>query len=156
MSCQELRVHAEQVVPAAQIITPNQFELTCLTGLPVSTMEDALDAADAARGRGPEMVLITSVVRGVHGPGLSTWLRSTPRGVASVHAAAAAYLHRQRRCHSRDFLAALFAGLQNLPRVLAHTAAVIYGVLKITDDSGSYRTGADFRPRGTHPAEPRL
>ena len=60
----------EQVVPAAQIITPNQFELTCLTGLPVATMDDVLDAADAARGLGPDIVLITSVVRGDAPPGM--------------------------------------------------------------------------------------
>ena len=78
----------QQVVPAAQIITPNQFELTSLTGLPVSTMEEALTAADAARASGPEVVLVTSVVRGDAPPGTidmvavdadGAWLVSTPR-----------------------------------------------------------------------------
>ena len=59
----------QHVVPAAQIITPNQFELTSLTGLPVSTMSEALDAADAALGLGPDVVLITSVVRRDARPG---------------------------------------------------------------------------------------
>ena len=31
------------------IITPNQFELTVLTGLPAATMDEVLAAADAAR-----------------------------------------------------------------------------------------------------------
>ena len=126
----------EQVVPAAQIITPNQFELTCLTGLPVATMDDVLDAADAARGLGPDIVLITSVVRRDARPGTiemvavdgaGAWLVSTPQlartftGSGDVTAA--------------TFLAALLR-LQDLPRALAHTAAVIYGLLAVTDALG--------------------
>ena len=143
----------EHVVPTAQIITPNQFELTSLTGLPVSTLEEALTAADAARALGPEVVLITSVVRGDAPPTTidmvavdadGAWLVSTPRlprtftGSGDVTAAI--------------FLAAVLRGWK-LPRILAHTAAVIYGVLKITNDSGSYRTGADFRSRRADPSE---
>jgi pyridoxine kinase len=126
----------ERVVPAAQIITPNQFELTSLTGLPVSTMEEALTAADAARALGPEVVLITSMVRGDAQPGTidmvavdadGAWLVSTPRlprtftGSGDVTAAI--------------FLATVLRGWK-LPRILAHTAAVIYGVLRITNDLG--------------------
>jgi pyridoxine kinase len=126
----------ERVVPAAQIITPNQFELTCLTGLPVATMDDVLDAADAARGLGPDVVLITSVVRGDAPPGMidmvavgaeGAWLVSTPRlprtftGSGDITAA--------------TFLATLLR-LQDLPQALAHTAAVIYGLLTVTDDLG--------------------
>ena len=136
----------DTVVPAAQIITPNQFELTSLTGLPVSTMEEVLTAADAARALGPEVVLITSVVRARcrardhrHGCGRcgdGAWLVSTPRlprtftGSGDITAAI--------------FLATVLRGW-TLPRVLAHTAAVIYGVLEVTNDSGSYRAAADCR-----------
>jgi pyridoxine kinase len=126
----------EHVVPAAQVITPNQFELTALTGLPGSTMADVLTAADAARRLGPELVLITSVVRrdgppdtiemvGVDEEG--AWLVSTPRlprtftGGGDLTAAI--------------FLATLLRAW-DLPRSLAHTAAVMYGVLKITHDLG--------------------
>jgi pyridoxine kinase len=126
----------QQIVPAAQIITPNQFELTLLTGLPVSTMAEVLDAADAARRLGPEVVLITSVIRQDAPPqiidmvavnGHGAWLISTPRlprtftGSGDVTAA--------------TFLATLLR-TRDLPAALAHTAAVIYGLLKITADSG--------------------
>jgi pyridoxine kinase len=126
----------EHVVPAAQVITPNQFELTALTGLPVSTMADVLTAADAARHLGPELVLITSVVRrdgppdaiemvGVDGEG--AWLVSTPRLPRTFTG-------------SGDLTAAIFLATLlrawDLPRTLAHTAAVMYGVLKITHDLG--------------------
>src|ERR671916_992774 len=52
----------DRVVPAAQLITPNQFELEALTGRPAGTSAELLAAADAARNLGPETVLATSVM----------------------------------------------------------------------------------------------
>lgn len=49
------------VVPAADVLTPNQFELEFLTGSSVTTLDDMLNAADALRDRGPDVVLVTSV-----------------------------------------------------------------------------------------------
>jgi pyridoxine kinase len=125
-----------QVVPAAQIITPNQFELESLTGQPVSTMEELLNAADAARRLGPDVVLVTSVVRR-DGPAKTidmvavnrdgAWLVTTPRlpqtftGSGDVTAA--------------TFLARLLRS-GDVPGALAHTAAVIYGLLVVTAASG--------------------
>jgi len=125
-----------QVVPAAQIITPNQFELESLTGQPVSTMEELLNAADAARRLGPDVVLVTSVVRR-DGPAKTidmvavnrdgAWLVTTPRlpqtftGSGDVTAA--------------TFLATLLRS-GDVPGALAHTAAVIYGLLVVTAASG--------------------
>jgi pyridoxine kinase len=126
----------QHVVPAAQIITPNQFELTALTGLPVVTMEDVLQAADAARSLGPEVVLITSVVRRDGPPdtmdmvavdGDGAWLVSTPRlprsftGSGDVTAA--------------TFLVAMLR-MWDLAAALAHTAAVVYGLLAVTTSLG--------------------
>jgi pyridoxine kinase len=126
----------QRVVPAAQIITPNQFELTALTGLPVVTMEDVLQAADAARSLGPEVVLITSVVRRDGPPDTidmvavgsdGAWLVSTPRlprsftGSGDVTAA--------------TFLVAMLR-MWDLAAALAHTAAVVYGLLALTTSLG--------------------
>ena len=126
----------QRVVPAAQIITPNQFELTALTGLPVVTMEDVLQAADAARSLGPEVVLITSVVRRDGPPDTidmvavdsdGAWLVSTPRlprsftGSGDVTAA--------------TFLVAMLRKW-DLAAALAHTAAVVYGLLAVTTSLG--------------------
>jgi pyridoxine kinase len=122
----------QQVVPAAQIVTPNQFELTSLTGLAVSTMDDVLNAADVVRAMGPDVVLITSVVRGDGPPDTiemvavdaeGAWLVSTPRlartftGSGDVTAA--------------TFLAT-FLRTRDLAGALGWTAAVVYGLLTIT------------------------
>lgn len=55
-----MRAHA---VPAADIVTPNQFELEFLTGHTVHTMADALAASAALRATGPKLVLVTSLTR---------------------------------------------------------------------------------------------
>ena len=52
----------DEVVPRADIITPNQFELDFLAGTPTSTLDEVLAAVDVVRSRGPRHVLVTSVL----------------------------------------------------------------------------------------------
>ncbi len=54
----------DTVVPAADIITPNHFELDFLAGRETSTLAEILDAVDGVRERGPRDVLVTSVIHG--------------------------------------------------------------------------------------------
>ncbi|PKU25334.1 pyridoxal kinase PdxY [Telmatospirillum siberiense] len=51
----------EKALPAADIATPNQFELELLTGIPIHSLADAVRAAQALRERGPSVVAITSL-----------------------------------------------------------------------------------------------
>src|SRR5690606_35897129 len=53
----------ERVVPVADIITPNQFELGFLTRTEPDTLESTLESVDLARAMGPRIVLVTSVER---------------------------------------------------------------------------------------------
>jgi pyridoxine kinase len=53
----------DRVVPVADIITPNQFELGFLTGTEPAGVESTLASADLARAMGPSTVLVTSVER---------------------------------------------------------------------------------------------
>jgi len=57
-------VMRDKVIPAADLATPNQFELEFLTGRQVGSTDDLLDAADALRDLGPRTVLVTSVETG--------------------------------------------------------------------------------------------
>src|SRR3954451_8723497 len=52
----------DRVVPAADVVTPNHFELDFLTGRTSGTLEDLLGSADALRAAGPAVVLVTSAV----------------------------------------------------------------------------------------------
>jgi pyridoxine kinase len=53
-----MRDHA---VPAADVVTPNQFELDYLSGRTSATVRDALAAIDALHELGPRIVLVTSL-----------------------------------------------------------------------------------------------
>jgi pyridoxine kinase len=50
---------AERLVPLADIVVPNGFELAHLTGRPIATLEDARAAAAELRARGPRLVIVT-------------------------------------------------------------------------------------------------
>ena len=74
------------LVPAADIVTPNRFELEFLAAQPVTTLLEARRAAALLRARGPRLVVATGL-RLEENPGLmvladdaeSTWLVTTPR-----------------------------------------------------------------------------
>jgi len=77
----------DRVVPVADIITPNQFELGYLTGTEPASLESTLASADLARAIGPSTVLVTSVERPDREEGTiemlvvddaGAWLVSTP------------------------------------------------------------------------------
>ena len=51
----------ERAVPAADIITPNQFELDYLAGCESRTLADVLAAVKVVHGRGPRAILVTSL-----------------------------------------------------------------------------------------------
>ncbi|MBA3021238.1 pyridoxal kinase PdxY [Propionicimonas sp.] len=127
----------DQVVPAAQIVTPNHFELDFLTGRSTSTLAEVLAAADALRELGPTTVLVTSTVLQGTDPERvimlavtadAAWTVSTPR------------LERNFT-GSGDLTAALF--LAHLLRgadageAMGRTADAVYSLLKVTTDSGS-------------------
>ena len=53
----------EQVIPAADLVTPNQFELGFLTDTDPHSLDEVLAAADVVRATGHRHLLVTSVVR---------------------------------------------------------------------------------------------
>jgi pyridoxine kinase len=53
-----MRDHA---LPAADVITPNQFELDLLSGRTSTTVAEALAAVETLRAKGPRAVLVTSL-----------------------------------------------------------------------------------------------
>lgn len=126
----------DQVVPRADVLTPNLFELEYLTGREVTTLEAVVDAAQQLRAAGPRTVLVTSVttpeladdvVRMLvvdHG---GAWQVQTPliegyfTGTGDITAAV--------------FLAGLLAG-HGAGEAMARTASVVYSVLHATADLG--------------------
>ncbi len=58
----------DQVVPRADIVTPNHFELDFLAGRTTTTLAEVLEAVDVVRSSGPRDVLVTSVLHADSAP----------------------------------------------------------------------------------------
>jgi pyridoxine kinase len=127
----------DKAVPAADIITPNQFELEFLSGRPCSSLADIRAAAQRVHAMGPKVILVTSLIVGdtpgdaidmLASDGTSLWRVRTPRLGLSVNGAG-------------DAVAALFfvhwLRTRSAAEALAAAAASIYGLLRRTAEAGS-------------------
>ena len=126
----------ERVVPAADIITPNQFELGYLTGTEPDTLESTLRSVDLAREMGPRTVLVTSVERPDREEGTlemlavdddGAWIVTTPQLPMTANG-------------SGDVTAALFTAhyrrTGDAADALARTASSVFDLLQNTLNSG--------------------
>jgi pyridoxine kinase len=127
----------DTVVPQADIVTPNHFELDFLAGRTTRTLPEVLDAVDEVRSRGPRDVLVTSVLHDEVADGSldlvavsdeGAWavttplLPITPNGCGDV--TAALYLAHLRSTGSPS-------------RALGATASSVFAVLEATIAAGT-------------------
>lgn len=55
-------VYKREVLPLADVVTPNQFEVEQLTGIKVRSIDDAKLACQKLHDLGPKLVIITSII----------------------------------------------------------------------------------------------
>ncbi|GGD78140.1 pyridoxal kinase PdxY [Microbacterium murale] len=126
----------ERVVPVADIITPNQFELGFLTGTEPDTLESTLASVDAARAMGPSTVLVTSVERPDREEGTIEMLAVDDAGAWIVQTP---FLPMKAN-GSGDVTAALFTAhyvsTGSAKIALERTASSVFDLLQLTLDSG--------------------
>ncbi|MEM7441755.1 MAG: pyridoxal kinase PdxY [Pseudomonadota bacterium] len=127
----------QRAVPAATLVTPNQFELEYLTDSKVTDLASVLDAVDQLRAMGPDVVLVTSLRR-EDGPtdriellavsSDGAWLLSSPLLPVDVNGAG-------------DATAALFLAHwltdHSIREALSKTSESIYSVLERTLSAGT-------------------
>jgi pyridoxine kinase len=127
----------DRAVPAAQIITPNHFELDRLVGRDTTDMAQVVSAIDALHAAGPGAILVTSV-----------HVNETPAGHIDVVAShgAAKYLVRTPRLAAAgdgagDLIAALFLFHElrsgSVAEALARATSSVFGVLRRTAAAGA-------------------
>ncbi|MFJ4252551.1 pyridoxal kinase PdxY [Microbacterium sp. NPDC090003] len=126
----------EKVVPVADIITPNQFELGFLTETDPDTLESTLASVDLARAMGPRTVLVTSVERPDREEGTIEMLAVDDEGAWIVQTP-----HLPMKANgSGDVTAALFTAhyveTGSAQTALERTASSVFDLLKATLDSG--------------------
>jgi pyridoxine kinase len=126
----------DRVLPAADVLTPNHFELDFLAGTESRTRAELLAAVAKVREAGPATVLVTSVL-----------LDDTPPGTLEMVAAGSAGVWSARFPRlsvnppgAGDLTAAVFlANLLNghdLPTALSRTASSVFAVVEATEASG--------------------
>jgi pyridoxine kinase len=126
-----------RAVPAADIITPNQFELNYLAGMETPTLAAAREAVAAVHALGPKVILVTSLVT-----------EETPANGIDMLASANGEMWRLRSPlldisvnGAGDAIAAIFfvhwlrTGLA--AEALQQAGSSIFGVLKMTETAKS-------------------
>ncbi len=126
----------ERVVPVADIITPNQFELGFLTETEPDTIESTLASADLAREMGPRTVLVTSVERPDREPDTIEMMVVDDSGAWIVQTP----LLPMKANGSGDVTAALFTAHYlasgDPADALARTTSSVWDLLRTTHESG--------------------
>jgi pyridoxine kinase len=126
-----------KAVPAADIITPNQFELDYLSQRESKTLAAARDAVKAVHDLGPRAILVTSL-----------HTKETPADAIDLLASDASGCFRLRTPKlplrvngAGDAIAALFFAhylrCGKIDEALARAASAIFGVLTKTAETGS-------------------
>jgi pyridoxine kinase len=131
----------DRALPAADLITPNQFELEHMSGLPVTTLAEAKAAVTTLQtrmaGNGPRAVLVTSLK-----------VAETPEDQIELLAAEGGEFNRVRTPMlplsvngAGDAIAALFLFHRiksgSAAAAAAGAASSIYGLLRKTAEAGS-------------------
>jgi len=127
----------EVAVPAADVVTPNHYELDALSERTTRTLAEVTDAVAAVQALGPRVVLTTSLVTDDTPADCVDLLASeggrhfrvrTPRLDVAVNGAG-------------DAIAALFLAhwleSRDAGRALGRATAAVHGLLKRTEDAGS-------------------
>ncbi|MDP5181846.1 pyridoxal kinase PdxY [Blastococcus sp. BMG 814] len=127
----------EVAVPAADLVTPNHYELDLLAGTTTRSPASVKDAVAAVQALGPRVVLTTSLVAEgtpddavdlLASEGGRHWRVRTPRLGVSVNGAG-------------DAIAALFLAhwleTRSAAESLGRAAASVFGLLQRTEDAGS-------------------
>ena len=129
-----LREHA---VPAADIVTPNQFELDHLSGRASTTVAEAVAAIDALHALGPRVVLVTSLHTVETPPGAVDLLVSDPKGRFRLRTPKLPLAVNG----AGDAIAALFFAhllrTGSAAEALARSTSSVFGILRRTAAAGA-------------------
>ena len=150
----------DRALPAADVATPNQFELELLCGQGTGSLAGLRAGLAALHAKGPRAVLVTSYLGDatpadaldlVASDGDRAWRIRTPKLAISVNGAG-------------DAIAALFfvtyLARRSVPEALSHAASAVFGLLSVTLEAGTRELALvaaqdEFvRPSRVFPPEP--
>jgi pyridoxine kinase len=129
----------DRLLPLADVVTPNHFELERLSGRQVTTLDGAVGAARSLIEKGPKVVVVTSLQHDRILPDQvetlavtrdAVWVATSPRLGRVPHGGG-------------DLLAALLLGQlalgRLLPQALAQAVSAVYEVLRASEGEAELR-----------------
>ncbi|MDR2499579.1 MAG: pyridoxal kinase PdxY [Treponema sp.] len=129
-----LEMFKTQVVPQADILTPNQFELEALTGLNTSSLPEALRALERLHDMGPRALLVTSFIEDQAPKRHIDMLASNGDSVYRIRTPE--FPFETVMAGSGDLTAAVFLSRYlesaNIQEALERTAGAVYGIMEAT------------------------
>ena len=129
----------DQALKQASIITPNQFELSWLTGIEIVTLDDAVRACEAAISLGAQTVLLTSLLHDQTPAGQIQMLAVTKAGQKCLVTTPRLDFAVPPN-GSGDATAALFLGhilkTGSVQEALGRAASAIYSIFEATSAQG--------------------
>lgn len=143
-----LPVYIDKILPIADIVTPNQFEVEKLTGIKITSEEDAIEAMKILHSKGPKIVVISSSEFSPDGSIIS--LASTvANGKNEVYKVQFQKLPAVFVGTGDLFAACLLAWLEkdkNLKLALEKTIATLQSVIKRTFEKAKVLAGEGNKP----------
>lgn len=127
----------DEVVPLADIMTPNLFELEFLTGRETHTVADVIAAANELRARGPEIVVVTSVVADDVDASALRMLAVGEQGVFEVTTPVLDRTFTGSGDLTTSMFLANYLRTRDIRESLQATASIVYSVLEATTSAGS-------------------
>ena len=128
----------DRAIPAADLVTPNHFELEHLTGRTVATMAEALSAARTLLQGGPRLALITSLRRADAPPDTIEMIAVTPDAAWRIATPMIGFEIAPNG--TGDAVAALFTAHwiegDEIADALGKAASSIFAVLEATEAMG--------------------
>ncbi|EKO3953678.1 pyridoxal kinase PdxY [Vibrio fluvialis] len=128
----------QSLLPISDVIVPNQFELTAMTGIEIHSLYDAVTACKEALKLGPKIVL----VKHLHSidSDVFSMVLATPKACYLAQRPNVEF--EQQPVGVGDLISAVFTAclMQKMSPVVAfrHTNNAIYGVLEITKGYGTW------------------
>jgi len=144
-------IFKNEVIPLADIVTPNQFELRALTGTASSTpeaetLEDVLEAVKRLHAAGPRIILVTSLKivemeKEADGAPVIGMLVSGGKDIYRISTPELCFENSAAMAGSGDLAASVFLSryleTADIKRALELTAASVYGIMEATHRAGS-------------------
>ncbi|MDR2209880.1 MAG: pyridoxal kinase PdxY [Spirochaetaceae bacterium] len=133
-------IFRDEVIPLADIVTPNQFELDALTGISSEDLAGSIGAVEKLHDAGPRIILVTSLREKENNNEIGM-LVSDGKIRYRIRTPELYFADSTSMAGSGDLTASVFLSRYletgDIKQALERTAASVYGIMEATHRAGS-------------------